>query len=203
LVEATRSDLVGGYVGQTAIKTDAVVRGAVGGVLFIDEAYSLTRSNSDNDYGREAVDTLVKLMEDNREDLAVIVAGYPEEMAEFIESNPGMTSRFPRTIRFDDYTDEQLLRIFLGFVRDGGYDAEPGVSDLVLHGLRRAARGSGFGNARLARDIFEHLVGRQAVRLSGGEPSDTDLITLRAVDFAWEPPALRVRRRLGFQQRDK
>ena len=202
-IEASRSDLVGGYVGQTALKTDTAVKRALGGVLFIDEAYALTRSHSDNDYGMEAVDTLLKLMEDNREDLAVIVAGYPEEMAEFIESNPGLRSRFPRTIWFEDYTNEELLAIFEGFVRDGDYALGPGVTDAVLAALGRAERGPGFGNGRLARDIFEQMVGRQAVRLGTAEPSDGDLVTLTIDDFGWEPPRIRPRRPIGFAARSE
>jgi hypothetical protein len=199
LVEASRSELVGGYVGQTAIKTDAVVRGALGGVLFIDEAHSLTRSESENDYGMEAIDTLVRLMEDHRGDLAVVVAGYPQEMMEFIESNPGLRSRFPRTLLFDDYTNEELLSIFRGFVRDGGYEMGPGVDDAVLGALGRAERGPGFGNARLVRDVFEQMVGRQAVRLSAADPSDEQLVTLTLADFAWNPPKTHTPHPIGFR----
>ena len=190
-VEASRPDLVGGHVGQTALKTDAAVKRALGGVLFIDEAYALTRSQSGSDYGREAVDTLIRLMEDHREDLAVIVAGYPEQMAEFIESNPGLQSRFPRTIWFEDYTNEELLAIFEGFARSGGFVLGPGVADAVLETLGNAERGPGFGNGRLARDIFEQMIRRQAVRLAAVEPSDVDLVTLTLDDFSWEAPTIR------------
>ena len=111
LVETERADLVAGYVGQTAAKTKAVLESALGGTVLIDEAYALARGG-DNDFGREAIDTLVKFMEDHRDDLAVVVAGYPDEMREFIETNPGLESRFARTLEFPDYTTDELLRIF-------------------------------------------------------------------------------------------
>jgi hypothetical protein len=198
LVEVSRSDLVGGYVGQTALKTDAAVRGALGGVLFIDEAYSLTRSSGDSDYGLEAVDTLLKLMEDHRDDLAVIVAGYPEEMAVFIESNPGLRSRFPRTLWFADYGDDELLAIFKGFVTDGGYVTGPDVDNAVLAAISKAERGPGFGNGRLARDVFESMVGRQAVRLADVVPADEELRTLTLADLDWHAPITRRARPIGF-----
>ena len=124
LVEVDRSGLVGGYVGQTAIKVQEVIQKSLGGVLFIDEAYSLTANKSENDYGYEAVDTLLKGMEDHRDDLIVIVAGYPELMEEFLNSNPGLRSRFNKFINFIDYSPEELSLIFSNMCVDSGYIAD-------------------------------------------------------------------------------
>ena len=143
------------------------------------------------------MDTLLKLMEDHREELAVIVAGYPDEMAEFIESNPGLRSRFPQTIEFPDYANEELLEIFRGFVAEGGYMCGPGLEEAVLAAISQAGRGPGFGNGRLARDVFESLVTRQAVRLADVNPSDDELRTLTFADLAWQPPVTRKTRPMG------
>jgi hypothetical protein len=200
--EASRADLVGGYVGQTALKTTAVVAEARGGVLFIDEAYSLARSRDENDFGIEAIDTLVKLMEDHRDDLAVIVAGYPDEMAEFIASNPGLRSRFPRTIGFPDYSNDELLEIFRSIAREAEYRLTPGIETLILKAFESAPRTEGFGNGRLVRDLFQHMVGRQAVRLADRTPSDEELGTLTLADFEWTAPEPERRRTIGFAPRN-
>jgi SpoVK/Ycf46/Vps4 family AAA+-type ATPase len=182
LVEVTRSDLVAGYVGQTAIKTTEAVRRALGGVLFIDEAYALTRqAGSGQDYGQEAVDTLVKLMEDHRDELVVIAAGYGEEMAQFISSNPGLPSRFPRTIHFPDYNTDELVSIFEGMCEHDSYQACADAIDAVRQYLARLPRTRGFGNGRLVRNLFEAALARQASRIvaSGG----SDLTTLTPQDL--------------------
>jgi SpoVK/Ycf46/Vps4 family AAA+-type ATPase len=179
LVEAARTDLVAGYVGQTAIKTTEMVNRALGGVLFIDEAYSLTRAGaSGQDFGQEAVDTLVKLMEDHRDDLVVIVAGYGDEMVRFITSNPGLPSRFPRTVHFPDYSNDELLTIFQGMC---GRDRYRPSSD-ALDGLRRYLAGlprtREFGNGRLVRNLFETALARQASRIVKSGSSDLTRLTL-------------------------
>jgi hypothetical protein len=184
LVEVARPDLVGGYVGQTALKTSEVVQRALGGMLFIDEAYSLTRHRNTNDFGLEAVDTLVKLMEDHRDTLAVVVAGYPAEMASFVTSNPGLRSRFTRTILFPDYTNAELVQILGAIAKRNAMRLDSGVAELVLGALHSVDREQGFGNARLARDLFEHMVRRQAIRLAGHTPSDEELSTLTRDDAA-------------------
>ena len=141
LVEVTRSDLVAGYVGQTAIKTTEAVQRALGGILFIDEAYALTRSaGSGQDFGQEAVDTLVKLMEDHRDELVVIAAGYGQEMAQFISSNPGLPSRFPRMIRFPDYSTDELASIFTGMCERDRYQASADALDGLRQYLARLPR---------------------------------------------------------------
>jgi Holliday junction resolvasome RuvABC ATP-dependent DNA helicase subunit len=149
LVEVDRSELVAGYLGQTAIKTAEVVASAAGGVLFIDEAYSL----AGDQYGTEAVDTLVKEMEDRRDDLVLIVAGYPEPMAIFITQNPGLASRFRTTIEFDDYTDAELVEIFLGMAKAADYDVTEECLDhyRMILSIRH---GTGFGNGRFARNLL-------------------------------------------------
>jgi len=183
LVEVTRSDLVAGYVGQTAIKTTEAVRRALGGILFIDEAYALARSAGlEHDFGQEAVDTLVKLMEDHRDELVVIAAGYGQEMAQFISSNPGLPSRFPRTIRFPDYSTDELLSIFEGMCERDRYQLSPDALDGLRQHLARLPRTPEFGNGRLVRNLFEAALARQASRVvaSGG----TDLTTLTRQDLS-------------------
>lgn len=166
LVEVDRSGLVAGYVGQTAIKTSEVIQKALGGVLFIDEAYALTNRGG-NDYGQEAVDTLLKAMEDNREDLIVIVAGYTELMEEFVHSNPGLESRFNRFLDFPDYTVQEMMGIFDMRCQKSGYrlaeDARTLLQSLLaLYSLDV----KGFGNARGVRNLFERAVSAQADRLA-------------------------------------
>ena len=169
LIETDRSGLVAGYVGQTAGKVTEVVKSALGGILFIDEAYALARKGMDNDFGREAIDTLVKLMEDNRDDLVVIVAGYTDEMHDFLTSNPGLISRFNKYIDFPDYTDDELMDILAMNAKKQGYviadDANAEVRSM-LEGMSVSDR-LDFGNARGMRNTLEKLVQEQANRLAG------------------------------------
>lgn len=169
LVEVDRSGLVAGYVGQTAIKTSEVIQKALGGVLFVDEAYALTASggHGSNDFGQEAVDTLLKAMEDQRDDLVVIVAGYTELMETFVHSNPGLESRFNRFMHFPDYTVEEMLAIFDMRCQKSGYALAEDARDL-LKGLLAlfSLNAKGFGNARGVRNLFERAVSAQANRLA-------------------------------------
>jgi SpoVK/Ycf46/Vps4 family AAA+-type ATPase len=183
LVEADRSQLVAGYVGQTAIKTRAVVEQAIGGMLLIDEAYALARGG-ENDFGREAIDTLVKLMEDHRDDLAVVAAGYTDEMATFVATNPGLRSRFTRTIEFADYTDDELVEIFVRMGEASRYHPTEGAISRLRAILAATPRDKGFGNARFIRNLFEAAVSRQASRLVHvDEPDPEQLTTLVADDL--------------------
>lgn len=167
LVEVDRSGLVAGYVGQTATKTSEVIQKAMGGVLFIDEAYALTSGKADNDFGQEAVDTILKAMEDNREDLVVIVAGYDGLMDEFIHSNPGLESRFNRYLHFDDYTTDEMLAILDLQLKKGQYQLDETAKEAVRNYIVDANTGSiAFGNARGVRNIFERLLIAQANRLA-------------------------------------
>ncbi|WP_406051027.1 AAA family ATPase [Kribbella sp. NBC_00889] len=166
LVEVDRSELVAGYLGQTATKTAEVVASAAGGVLFIDEAYSLTAGDTGADqYGREAVDTLVKEMEDRRDDLVVIVAGYPEPMETFIAANPGLASRFRTTIAFDDYSDDELTDILTGLSEGADYELVPEALERFREILAGTPRDRSFGNGRFARNVLEAAIGRHAWRL--------------------------------------
>ncbi|MFG1620894.1 AAA family ATPase [Kribbella sp. NPDC049227] len=166
LVEVDRSELVAGYLGQTATKTAEVVASAAGGVLFIDEAYSLTSGDTGADqYGREAVDTLVKEMEDRRDDLVVIVAGYPEPMETFIAANPGLASRFRTTIAFDDYSDDELTDILTGLSEGADYELVPQALERFREILAGTPRDRSFGNGRFARNVLEAAIGRHAWRL--------------------------------------
>ena len=169
LIETDRSGLVAGYVGQTAGKATEVVKSALGGILFIDEAYALARKGMDNDFGREAIDTLVKLMEDNRDDLVVIVAGYTDEMHDFLTSNPGLISRFNKYIDFPDYTDDELMAILAMNAKKQGYTIDDEANAEVrkmLEGMSVSDR-LDFGNARGMRNTLEKLVQEQANRLAG------------------------------------
>ena len=187
LVETDRSDLVAGYVGQTATKTRAVLESAVGGTLLIDEAYSLARGG-DTDFGREAIDTLVKFMEDHRDDLAIVACGYPAEMAELIDANPGLASRFTRTIVFPDYTTDEIVAIFELMAGGKEYHLDADGTALLRAIVDAEPRGRGFGNARLARNLFEEAVNRQALRLASVEaPTRDELTTLTAADIDRPP----------------
>ncbi len=186
LVESDRAGLVAGFVGQTALKVKQVVESAIGGVLLIDEAYALARGQ-EGDFGQEAIDTLVKMMEDHREDVVVIVAGYPEEMADFIASNPGLESRFPRTIFFPDYTDDELVAIFQTLCGSSTYTCAPATVEVVRAWFAAQPRGRGFGNGRLARNLFEAAIAQQAGRVVAlGQPSNDVLVTLEPGDIPVE-----------------
>ena len=167
LYETDREGLIAGFVGQTAAKVDKVVEESIGGVLFIDEAYALTQNMMGNDYGSEAVNTLLKRMEDYRDDLSVVAAGYTEPMKIFVESNPGLRSRFNRFFYFDHFTAEQLLQIFEGFCKNADFiideDAKEKLSDTF--DLLVDKRDDSFGNARVARNLFEKCVQNQANRI--------------------------------------
>jgi len=168
LIETDRSGLVAGYVGQTAGKVTEVVTSALGGILFIDEAYALARKGMDNDFGREAIDTLVKLMEDNRDDLVVIVAGYTKEMHDFLTSNPGLISRFNKYIDFPDYTDDELMAILAMNAKKQGYTVTDEANEHVRSFISSMTLSErlDFGNARGMRNTLEKLVQAQANRLA-------------------------------------
>ncbi len=185
LVEVDRSGLVAGYVGQTALKTQEVIKSALGGVLFIDEAYSLA-SGGETDFGQEAIDTLLKAMEDNRDDLVVIVAGYTEPMERFIGSNPGLQSRFNKYFFFPDYNGEQLYAMFASQCERGGYtpDAEAAECERSMLEEEYKNRGPNFGNGREVRNMFENAVVRQANRVAAmPAPEKSDLMQLKKCDL--------------------
>ncbi len=183
LVETDRAGLVAGFVGQTAGRVVAAFDRAEGGVLLIDEAYSLARGG-ESDFGREAIDTVVKLVEDRRDRLVVILAGYPDEMDALVAANPGMRSRFPKTIHFADYDDDELLAIVDAIGGKGRYVLDEGGRAAVRRWLAAQPRGHGFGNGRLARNLFEAAVANQATRLVAlDQPSDEQLTTLTAADI--------------------
>jgi Holliday junction resolvasome RuvABC ATP-dependent DNA helicase subunit len=187
LVETDRAGLVAGYVGQTALKVKEVFDSALGGVLLIDEAYALARGG-DNDFGKEAIDTLVKLIEDHRDDVVVIVAGYPDEMHTFVESNPGLRSRFPKTIRFPDYSNDELVAIVESMCKKASYALTPEARDKVRAWFAEQPRDKGFGNGRIARNLFESAMAHQATRLvSIADPSNEQLMELLPEDVV--PPA--------------
>ena len=185
LVETDRSGLVAEYVGQTAVKTNKIIDSAIGGVLFIDEAYSLV-TNSSNDYGKEAIATLLKRMEDDRERLVVILAGYTQEMKEFIDSNPGLQSRFNRYIEFKDYSEEELLQIYLGNLKKYEYVITDGAIEKMKRVINKAIinKDHNFGNARWVRNIFEKTLEIQANRLAtDGNISNESLTTITEDDI--------------------
>lgn len=187
LVETDRAGLVSGYIGQTALKVDEVTKAAIDGVLFIDEAYALSRGGDDKrDFGNEAIETLLKRMEDHRRELVVIAAGYPDEMRTFIESNPGLQSRFNRYFTFNHYNGEEMLEIFKQFAHKSDFelteDAEDKLSFIFdkLHEKRNRT----FGNARVVRNIFEECVERQANRIVSIAPITTEILrTLTEADI--------------------
>ena len=183
LVEVDRSGLVAGYVGQTALKTKKVIDKAMGGVLFIDEAYALN-GNSSNDFGQEAIDTILKAMEDHRDDLVVIVAGYTDLMERFIHSNPGLESRFNRFLLFEDYSPEQLMEIFAMRCRKGCYELTEDAKPLVIDYINEEnGDPETFGNGRGVRNIFENIVVAQNNRLAKMESvTREDLMKITAED---------------------
>ncbi len=185
LVETDRSGLVSNHIGETALKTRDAVEEAIDGILFIDEAYSLAR-DSEADFGKEAIDTLVKLMEDYRDRLCVIVAGYVDEMDDFINKNPGLRSRFTTKIDFPDYSAEELLTIFKIICKKSGYIVEKKAEDNVLDHINNALalKDKSFGNGRYVRNLFEAILRKQALRLVELKNlTRDDLIILKEIDI--------------------
>ena len=187
LIEASAKDLIAGYTGQTAIKTGEVINEALGGVLFIDEAYTLVDEDGKG-FGQEAIDTILKEMEDHRDDFAVIVAGYSKPMETFIRSNPGLKSRFNRFVHFDNYTAEELSEIFQSLCRKNAYTINEEADKIIKEHLATLSKAAGddFANARTARNLFESIIAKQATRIS----SETDLSiemlsTITEADVAW------------------
>ena len=186
LVEVDRSGLVAGYVGQTAGKTAKVIESAMGGVLFIDEAYTLSHGKGENDFGQEAIDTLLKAMEDHRDDLIVIVAGYDGLMQDFIKSNPGLDSRFNRFMHFDDYTAAEMLQILLQRVEKNMYTMDEEARAASESWLAAAAVDpAAFGNGRGVRNLFERMIAQQANRVAGiPSPTVDQLMAITVEDVA-------------------
>ncbi|MET8066137.1 AAA family ATPase, partial [Micromonospora sp. NPDC005313] len=185
MVEAARADLVGQYIGSTAIKTTELVTKALGGVLFIDEAYTLSSGSggSGPDFGQEAIDALMKMMEDHRDELVVIVAGYSELMEQFLASNPGMASRFTRTIEFPNYSVEELVTITSNLVSKHYYELTDDAVEALTAYFTRVPKNATFGNGRVARKLFEALINNQASRLATTPPTkDSELNRLTAAD---------------------
>ena len=192
LVEVDRSGLVAGFVGQTALKTGEVIQKALGGVLFIDEAYALAGQDNPNDFGKEAIETLLKGMEDHRADLVVIVAGYTELMGRFLHANPGLESRFNKYFYFEDYNGAQLMEIFCSMCEKNGYtlsDDSRAYAEQYLKELYEN-RDENFGNARDVRNLFERAVARQSDRVAALEaPSKEELMALTVADLQEEAEA--------------
>lgn len=186
MVEVDRSGMVAAYMGQTAIKVKEVIDKAMGGVLFIDEAYSLSNETPGGDFGQEAIDTLVKAMEDNRDDLIVIVAGYPDLMDKFIKSNPGLKSRFQKTLHFPDYNADDLYKVFLKFCKENDYQLSPEGSAYLKQQLDIYVKKSDkyFGNARDVRNFLDTAISAQANRLLRENATSPEaLVTLTAEDL--------------------
>ena len=187
ILEVDRSGLVAAYMGQTAIKVKEVLDKAIGGVLFIDEAYSLAKETPGGDFGQEAIDTLVKAMEDNRDDLIVIVAGYPDLMDNFVKSNPGLKSRFQKTIHFPDYSADDLYKVFLKFCKANDYQLSPAGTDYLKIHLEEyvAASDKYFGNARDVRNFLDIAISAQANRLLAENVTSAEaLVTLQPDDLS-------------------
>ncbi|UOQ93375.1 AAA family ATPase [Halobacillus shinanisalinarum] len=184
-IEADRSDLVGEYIGHTAQKTKDLIKKAIGGVLFIDEAYSLARGG-DKDFGKEAIDTIVKCMEDHHDELVIILAGYPYEMEDFLNINPGLASRFPIQLEFDDYSAIELSAIADVMVQDRDYALSPQASKKLYEHLVAVCYQSqhNFSNARYVRNVIEEAIRKHAYRVAGSsDHARATLITLEAEDF--------------------
>ena len=191
LVEVDRSGLVAGFVGQTALKTQEAVQKAIGGVLFIDEAYALVNADNANDFGHEAIEVILKNMEDHRKDLIVIVAGYTDRMEQFIHANPGLESRFNKYFFFEDYDGKQLMEIFRSMCEKNGYTLSQEGERFMEKDLQELyeERDENFGNARDVRNLFEQAVARQADRVSQLEgPTKEQLMELRPEDLGEEAP---------------
>lgn len=199
LVEARRSDLIGQYIGQTTPKTEAVIKSAMGGVLFIDEAYSLVEGyNQGRSFGEDCITTLLLAMENDRGNFALIVAGYPEEMRQFIDSNPGLRSRFNQSWHFRDYTNEELVSIVLRFVRKNEYVLADGCKERLLEAFSSIHRDKFFGNARLAREVFHSIKALHAVRvIKLNHSTREELMKILPEDIQLERPQS-PKRRIGF-----
>jgi SpoVK/Ycf46/Vps4 family AAA+-type ATPase len=186
LVEVDRTELIAGYLGQTAMKTEGIINKAMDGVLFIDEAYSLAPQDSSDSYGDEAVNVLLKRMEDDRDRFVVIVAGYAEEMHQFIDSNPGLSSRFSRYIEFPNYGSMDLVEIFTKICEKNEYQLGDGLADALQAHFEEQLAGADrkFGNARYARNLFEKLLEQQSNRVAAMDnPTETDISTLQVEDL--------------------
>ena len=205
LVECDRQSLVAGFVGQTAIKTAEKIDEAIGGVLFIDEAYALTQRGF-NDFGREAIETLIKRMEDQKGEFAVVTAGYPDNMKLFMESNPGLKSRFDRVLKFEDYTPEELLLIAQNNLELRGYSLQPDAEKLLATylGFLHNNKDKYFGNGRAVMKSVEEIIKNQNLRLAALDPEKRDqslLQTITAADlegFDEKKAVSGGRKRLGF-----
>jgi len=197
--EATRADLVAPYVGQTSQQTERVIKSVTPGVLFIDEAYSLTPSHH-GDYAEEVLATIVKNMEDHRNEFAVIAAGYKDEMSKFVNSNPGLRSRFQTFIHFEDYSTDELLEIYRRFAADAGIRLAVGVESRVAQAIGNAAKESGFGNARFVRSLWEESYANMAVRASAdGTTTRDELDEIQLEDIPAEGgPTNGSKRKIGF-----
>ena len=186
LIETDRSGLVAGYMGQTAEKVNEVVSKAMGGVLFIDEAYTLSNNKQEGDFGQEAIDTLLKIMEDKRDEFIVIVAGYPDLMEDFLDSNPGLRSRFNKYIHFEDYSASQLNEIFHSICKSQDYKIDPEAENELMQNISEmvASADDNFANAREVRNYFEKVVANQANRIvQSSEAGADDLITITKEDL--------------------
>jgi stage V sporulation protein K len=200
-VETDRSGLVAGYVGQTALKVKESVQRALGGVLFVDEAYALKPATGGNDFGDEAIETLLKLMEDHRDDLVVIVAGYTGPMERFLEANPGLKSRFSKYLVFEDYSPAQLIEIFHRFCSQSDYSlsAEAEANLATVFQDAYAKRDETFGNARFARNVFERAIANLASRIVALEQPDRVTLQLLVADDIQSPDIMVVpEKKLGF-----
>jgi SpoVK/Ycf46/Vps4 family AAA+-type ATPase len=198
LIEVSRTDLVGEWVGHTAQRTREAFERARGGVLFIDEAYTLAPSHQGADFGQEAIDTLVKLMEDHRDEVVVIAAGYSDEMDRFIESNPGLSSRFSRRVEFENYSPADLVTIVRQHAAASGYTCAPSLHDALLRHFGALPSGRAVGNGRYARQVLDAMITSQAGRLSGVErPTEDELRSLLEVDLPAPAPRHPGRRRSG------